>query len=262
MIRRTVRYLKRLVRDWPEFVRNLGWAGAAGFAFYSPVRELLAAFLPAAYAIRLPDAGVAYLRPGSSDRLVFEQIFVTEEYAPLRGGPSARAILDLGANCGMSSLWFLRTHPQAQVVAVEPDERNFAALQRNLRPYGDRVLAFRRAVWVSDAGIDFDASGPGWSGHIASQSASTIRVETCTMASLLAHLPEGRADIVKMDIEGAEIQLFQDTMDWTSSLPYFVVELHGDEAIDLALRHFSAPAWSHVTSGEVYVFRREEALAL
>jgi FkbM family methyltransferase len=256
MIRRTLRYLIRLVRDWPEFVRNLGWSGAAGFAFYSPVRELLARAAPAPYAIRLPHSGVAYLRPGSSDRLVFEQIFVTEEYAPLRSGQTINAVIDLGANCGLASLWFLRVHPHARVIAVEPDGRNFEALQKNLQPYRDRVVAYRKAVWTTDGSVDFDASGLGWSGHIAEESTSTVRVEACTIASLLNQLPGGRADVVKMDIEGAEVSLFKSSMDWTEDLGCFVVELHGDEAIRQALDHFRAPDWHHTISGEVYVFRR------
>src|SRR5256885_16984483 len=64
-----------------------------------------------------------FMRLGTSDREVLGQIFIEEEYRPLVLS-SPQAIIDLGANVGYSSAYFLSQYPNATVLAVEPDPDN------------------------------------------------------------------------------------------------------------------------------------------
>ena len=50
---------------------------------------------------------------GSSDMSVFHQIFRMNEYSSLRNIPSPRLIIDLGANIGYASAYFLSCFPTA-----------------------------------------------------------------------------------------------------------------------------------------------------
>jgi hypothetical protein len=63
------------------------------------------------------------------------------------------------------------------------------------------------------------------------------------MESLIRTLSRERIDILKIDIEGAETQLFsQDCDKWLSKVDNLLVELHDEEAEHVflhALRHFS-----------------------
>ncbi len=88
---------------------------------------------------------------GSSDMSVFGQIFIRQEYSCLRDLKEPSLVLDLGANVGFSSAYFLNVFPKARVVAVEPDERNLAICKANLSPYGDRVLLLHGAAWSKPA---------------------------------------------------------------------------------------------------------------
>jgi hypothetical protein len=85
---------------------------------------------------------------GSSDPEAFDQIFVdailTEAVA---GVNAARVIVDLGANVGYSSVFFLNAFPDAFVLAVEPDPQNANICTRNLAPYGDRARVLQAAIW-------------------------------------------------------------------------------------------------------------------
>ena len=106
------------------------------------------------FAIKLgfPEPAVWRVRPrqvlyplqarlrGSSDMSVFDQIFLFQEYSCLRDLKEPSLVLDLGANVGFSTAYFLSAFPKARIVAVEPDERNLAICKSNLSPYGDRVL--------------------------------------------------------------------------------------------------------------------------
>jgi hypothetical protein len=87
-----------------------------------------------------------WARTRSSDLYAFLQIFVRREYECLNL-IDGDLILDLGANVGYSSAYFLSRYPKSPVVAVEPDPRNFAMLQRNLAPYGSRATVIQAAVW-------------------------------------------------------------------------------------------------------------------
>ena len=84
---------------------------------------------------------------GSSDMDAFCQVFIYEEYLPLRALANVSLVLDLGANAGYSSAYFLSCFPNSRVVAVEPDDRNMTISRVNLKPYGDRALLLHGAVW-------------------------------------------------------------------------------------------------------------------
>src|SRR5262249_54939154 len=65
-------------------------------------------------------------RSNSSDISVFSQIFVQMEYASLINQMKGNVglVVDLGANVGFSSAYFLSAFPDAHVIAVEPDPQN------------------------------------------------------------------------------------------------------------------------------------------
>ncbi|TAN23581.1 MAG: FkbM family methyltransferase [Acidobacteria bacterium] len=157
------------------------------------------------------------LRPSTSDRRVFEQIFLDDEYdlrslarwpeldAAARAEPSA-LILDLGANIGLAALALHFQLPTARILAVEPDPANFAQLQRN--------TAALPAISPLHAAV---AAHDGWA-HIANPGAATAGLRTepaapgaagAIPARSIASLCAGAAPLlVKMDIEGAERDLF------------------------------------------------------
>ena len=90
-----------------------------------------------------------FVRRGSSDVDVFDQIFIQHEYRCLDDLTEVRLVIDCGANVGYSSAYFLSRHPKSRIVAIEPDPENFAMLRRNLAPYGSRVNLIHAGVLVA-----------------------------------------------------------------------------------------------------------------
>ena len=86
-------------------------------------------------------------RRGSSDLQVFHQIFIQREYRCLDDLDLNGLILDLGANVGYSTAYFLSRFPNCFVVAVEPDPENYEYLVKNVAAYGHRVTTLKAAVW-------------------------------------------------------------------------------------------------------------------
>ena len=85
-----------------------------------------------------------HCRPRTSDIDVFKQIFAQHEYSCLvdLSFDGSGLVIDCGANAGFSTSYLLSQFPQSTVLAVEPDPGNFAALRKNVLPYGERVKCF------------------------------------------------------------------------------------------------------------------------
>jgi len=85
------------------------------------------------------------IRPRTTDRFVFEQIFLDGDYE-LPFYLSPRLILDAGANVGFASIFFANKYPGSAIIALEPDPANFNALMRNTRGYS-QIVPIRVALW-------------------------------------------------------------------------------------------------------------------
>jgi FkbM family methyltransferase len=175
------------------------------------------------------------VRPATSDKTVFYQIFVDREYRCLDSLQSLDTILDCGANVGYSAAYLLSRFLQARLLAVEPDLQNFAQLRRNLAPYGQRASLLRGAVWNRRTKLQFDeatmGAGDEW-GRQMKEGAGAV--EAYDIPSLLAMSGFERISLLKIDIEGAEREVFSANADaWLPLVDNIVIELHGKEAEDI-----------------------------
>jgi FkbM family methyltransferase len=105
-------------------------------------------------------------------------------------------------------------------------------LVRNLKPYGSRCVPIAKAVWSSNSELlalaDDYRDGREWARRVVRTSTpGKNHVATVTLAELVAGLGGRRVSILKMDIEGAESEVFRDTTDsWLRFVDCIVVELH------------------------------------
>lgn len=170
------------------------------------------------------------MRP-SSDEYVFNQIFIRHEYAPLcERVPDPKFILDLGANVGYASALFASRYPQARILALEPDPRNFELCRRNLAPYGDRIKLLNGAVWPCCSRLALSHEfGNGLATQVkAAGTGGKADVEAWDIQTLLDFAQMEAADIVKIDIEGTEAALFSArTEQWLPRVHNICIELHG-----------------------------------
>lgn len=178
----------------------------------------------------------------SSDEMVFEQLFVGHEYAPLRQLKDINFVLDLGANVGFASALFASCHPNARILAVEPDPRNYELCCQNVKPYGDRVKALLGAVWPirSRLALSRGSFGDGrdWATQVMEAGQDEeAKVEAWDVASLLDLAREEYADLVKIDIEGSEAEVFAaNTTQWLPRVRNICIELHGKECREIFFR--------------------------
>ncbi|ESR25504.1 FkbM family methyltransferase [Lutibaculum baratangense] len=180
-----------------------------------------------------------HYRPGTSDVSILNQVFGRREYE-IRWREYARrldahyralvdqgkepVIVDAGANIGLASIWFARHFPRARIYAVEPEPANFAILQRNAAPY-EEIIPVHAAI--SDRNVAVSLSNPGgqpW-GWETSES-DDGEVAAVTVPELLARRPHQAPLIVKLDIEGFEVELFRSNTGWADDVPAIIWEDH------------------------------------
>jgi FkbM family methyltransferase len=154
----------------------------------------------------------------------WEEIFLHETLAFETSAPQPR-ILDCGANVGIASLFFKRRYPRARVTAFEADPEIADICRRNLTANDAAdVEVVAAAVWTSRGTTDFVCEGSD-SGSVASLgviAGKTTRVPTIRLRDYL----QEPVDLVKLDIEGAEVPVLEDCADALASVRAMTIDLH------------------------------------
>lgn len=211
--------------------------------------------------VRLPGVRTSLVcRTRGSDRWVLWQVFSRDhfEYA-LRGSP--RLIVDGGANVGYVTVYLAERYPAAKVVAVEPNAGNLALLKRNVAAYPN-VEIIEGALWPESA--DLSIENPehlSWGFRVGvAPSPSAGSFKGVTIGHILTGSGEESIDLLKLDIEGSEEQLFsRDYEAWIGRVRKLMIETHGSRHREAVLRATEGVGFVGSRHGEHLVLERAEA---
>jgi len=173
---------------------------------------------------RIGEYPPIWLRPGSTDAMMARQVLAENEY-DFRLLRSPRLIVDAGANIGTSTIFFKTRYPDATVVAIEPEPSNFELLLRNTAALGCETL--RAALWPEKTRVSLDYVHDAECAVMTRSSTPDFPLEapTVTMGELIELY--GEIDLLKLDIEGAERELFAEgAEEWLQSVQVIMIELH------------------------------------
>ena len=101
-------------------------------------------------------------------------------------------------------------YPKAVIHAFEPDPELFELLKYNMASFSfSDVFLYNSAIWVDNVEVDFFSEG-GFSGRICEQTGqSNELVDGVRLRDFL----DSRVDFLKLDIEGAEVEVIDDCQD-------------------------------------------------
>src|SRR5450755_1360246 len=99
-----------------------------------------------------------HVRVGTSDAWLYLQILLRGQYA-LDLPFTPRTIVDVGANIGLTSVYYARRYPQARVISVEAEASNFAILCRNVARYPN-IVPVHAALWNRDGFVGVGEPSP------------------------------------------------------------------------------------------------------
>jgi FkbM family methyltransferase len=132
-------------------------------------------------------------------RIHLEKVFLGEYDIPVT--PRAPRILDLGANCGAFSVWASHRFPGSIINAYEPHPLNFNYLKRNTENYPNVTL---HNYAVGTPGLRILGDGRFNEGEASFYHVANNPHPTGRHVEVLDPLTLPEADIIKLDIEGAE----------------------------------------------------------
>jgi FkbM family methyltransferase len=180
------------------------------------------------------------LRPATTDWVIMEQIYIDQAFSLSQWPDHERAIhvryenaiargltpviVDCGAHIGLATLWFAVKFPRARIFAIEPASENFDILCWNVKPYPN-ITPVHAAVWDHEARVRLVNPGnEPWAWETKEYNSG--EVPTVTLPGLLGREPDSVPLVVKIDIEGSEIEVFRTNLEWIERTPLIVIELH------------------------------------
>src|SRR5262249_9875570 len=150
------------------------------------------------------------IRPFSGDLFVLYEVLLQHCYelpATLLPPEHVRTILDCGANVGITALYFAWRYPNARIFCIEPDNQNFELLKRNTAAE-PRIVAIRGAlVGCPRKFVQFTTDRPAW-GNFVTETEIGHGVQAFTVGQILDDNHLSQVDLLKVDIEGAEKEVF------------------------------------------------------
>jgi FkbM family methyltransferase len=172
-----------------------------------------------------------YLRIATSDKKVEKDVFRHRNIPKKEEFGSPHWIIDAGANIGLRTIWFANMFPEANIIAIEPEKTNFDLLQWNTAFYPN-VRCIQAGLWKNNACLNIrNPNNEPW-GFIIDELAED---ETCncdvvlhgiTVDYLMKEYAIENIDVLKVDIEGSEKEVFENSAQWINSVNVFFIELH------------------------------------
>ena len=192
----------------------------------APFSRRLKCPLPA-MSLRVYGIHKVYLND-STDLGTFLEVFLQDEYKIFQPIKNVKIIIDLGANCGYTSIYFSHIFPEAKIIAVEADPTNVKKIKKNIESFNEQIIIEPSAVALQSGTLDFYLN---WKTSI---SGSTIKrddgAEKITVPAIsFTDLEKkyGAFDIVKFDIEGGEWEVVDSSV-LSQEPKIFIGEYHED----------------------------------
>ena len=181
------------------------------YVFVNPWKFFVAVIFrkaPREMTVRSPSGNLTIsLRNFESLKTLFS-VFCRGDYFTTK--KSAGLFLDVGANIGIASVYFLSRHPGSSCVCVEPDLENLEYLRRNMLRFGARFEIIDHAVDVRPGERTLYRSSDGKYSSLLPSERATIpqKVKAESFDGLLKRVSDRKMPvIVKLDVEGIEVDL-------------------------------------------------------
>jgi len=177
---------------------------------------------------------------------------------------NANMVLDIGSNIGISAIYFACMYPNARICAIEPDPTLFERLKRNTVNFKN-VELYQCAVGGRNETLRlyrYPGSTLGASIKARKNSGDFFDVSSYDLDTLMAKLKIKKViDILKIDAEGSEWDIFSSS-NWLASMaPLIVGELHlefrpGSNIDDFSsiLKEYEVN-YTTLTLNKMYIFR-------
>ena len=171
-----------------------------------------------------------HLRVRTADVSLCQQILLDAQYdSTLAVRP--QVIVDAGANIGLASIFYANRYPEAKIIAIEPEASNYAMLRKNVALYPN-VVPIHGALWSEKKTLSGSSTDTGHHAYQVREENGLDDQGRCgtvrglTLRELMTDLGIQHIDLLKVDIEGSEKEVFQNSADWIEHVGIIAIEIH------------------------------------
>lgn len=178
--------------------------------------------------IRLPVLKrKVYIRRKTKDIETFEEIFNHNIYN-LKLPINPVNIIDAGANVGFASLFFKLKYPDSKIALVEIESENIKMIEKNLKGLKD-VKIYHKGLFNKKAFFKVEDPFNATNSFVIKEVTENepYDIESTTVDEIMTENNFQTVDVLKIDIEGAEKDLFEkDYESWLPKVKIIMVETH------------------------------------
>jgi FkbM family methyltransferase len=226
-------------RVWPNFAAYACCFGIARGGYFLIMSRIWPRSNGRPAMVQVPGfSSPVLVRRGTSDVAVFADIYVWQEYGYEFGG-LPEVIVDAGAYTGLSSAFFAHRFPEAKIIAIEPGQESFDLLVKNTAAFPN-VQPLQAALWTESGTVSLSDPGDGaWGIRVTESTSSspaglaasgpaagTDPVRAVTVTEIMHEFSLGTIDLLKVDIEGSEKEVFAASDSWIEHVDAICMELH------------------------------------
>lgn len=191
---------------------------------------------PVHIGVRTPVGPIKVSAPTFHDLRTINEVFCRGDYE-IRS--DVEVVVDIGANIGISALFFLTRNETSRVYCFEPSPINAPRLRDALASFGDRAVISENAVSDRDGVFEFNAEPVGrYSGLVIPEYGrdlvNVVQVQTVNISDTLDTVLEVEAfiDVLKIDTEGTEESILRSIRpDLLGKIGEMFVEVNLDEPL-------------------------------
>jgi len=168
------------------------------------------------------------IRPYTGDIFVLFEILMHKAYLiseKLLPAQSVKCILDCGANIGVTSLFFAERYRQATIYSIEPVPETYEILKRNVATEPRIVPVQAAIVGHPRPSVTMTSDESSLLNHITDDGKGH-EVTALTVEQICEKYGIRQIDLLKVDIEGAESELFSNGK-FLEKTNFIIIELHG-----------------------------------
>ena len=187
-----------------------------------------------------------FYRSGTADPFVIYQVLFrsgtkAEYYVPPALKP--KVILDIGSNIGASIVYFHHQFPDASIIGFEPHPDTFRVLEKNVahlpgvRVFNYGLGAIHQRIAVPADEVNFGAFNTR--GHFKDRGypAAPVECEVRRLDDVLRELGIAHVDLIKIDCEGSEGDVFSTLPDAIlNDCQWIVGEFHDHTGFEVLAR--------------------------
>ncbi len=178
---------------------------------------------------------------------------------------NANVIIDAGANIGFFSRLCRNVNQKSEIIAIELEPGNYEILKKNTDCVQGvtGIKTINRGLWNKSTRLRIIERETGTLGFMAEEvDNNTLEydVDAISVPDIISIYHLDKIDIFKIDIEGSEFYLFDESCDeWIDRVGMFIIELHDriipgcEERVFGVMKRYG---FMYVKYGENYVFTR------